>query len=207
MLRSFLVCFIPLFVAVDPFGVLPLYVGLTASQTPRQRRTTLTVALGAATILAVLFFAAGHLLLRYLSVEVADFRIAGGILLLLIAIREIFAPKSSTIGPANPTESEAEAELGLVPLAIPLIVGPAVLATGLTLVDSSGYWTTTLAFLLVMVILAAILVSAHRLMGYVRMGIWVAMSKIVSILLAAIAVSFIRDGVARTLESWKVMAP
>ena len=199
---EFFLCFIPLFVAVDPFAVLPTFVGITAGQTSPDRRRTIWMAVSSATLLATAFFAGGQWLLRFLSVEVGDFRIAGGVLLLLIAVREIFLPKASAAGSAA---SEHTAELAIVPLAIPLIVGPAVLTTGLALVDLYGYPMTLAAFLSIMAILVALLSAGGWLITHVRAGLWAAMSKIVGILLAAIAVAFIRQGLADTLSQWGLL--
>lgn len=198
-LRNYFLCFIPLFVAVDPFGVLPTFLAITGPQTPAQRRKTVVTAVMVACAMALVFFAAGRVILRFLNVEVADFRIAGGFLLLVIAVREIFTPKSSSVGAV----SEGGPEPAIVPLAIPLIVGPAVLTTGLALSETPGYWFTAAAFLSVILIMLVMLSAAHKFTRQIRPGTWAALSKIVSILLAAIGVSYIRQGIFELLLAWQ----
>lgn len=200
MLEALLRAVIPLFVAVDPFGLLPIYLGISAEQPQRHR--TLPLVLAVATALAVSFFAAGPAVLRFLSIRPADFRIAGGLLLVLIAIREIFAPKASAAGrSADDGPGHASPEPPLVPLATPLIVGPAVLTTGLALTPAVGLGITSAAFLLVMLATAGVLYGGSWLTRHVRAGIWAMLSKIVCILLAAIGVAFVREGLAEWTAS------
>src|SRR5688572_15244717 len=84
--RDFFEAFIPLFVAIDPFGMVPIFLAVTAAMTPAQRRRVTFEAVGAATIIALSFMLLGHAIFRFLYITEDDFRIAGGILLLVLAI-------------------------------------------------------------------------------------------------------------------------
>jgi multiple antibiotic resistance protein len=91
-MHSFLLCFIPLFVAIDPVGLLPVFVSVTTGYTPQRRRRLVAEAVPTAAVIGVAFFLLGRLLLGYLNIGVADLRIAGGALLFMYALVDLFVP-------------------------------------------------------------------------------------------------------------------
>jgi multiple antibiotic resistance protein len=193
--RDFFEAFIPLFVAIDPFGMVPIFLAVTADMTLEQRRRISWESVLAATIIALGFMFLGHAIFRFLSIEEADFRIAGGILLLLLAVIDLLIPgKPAVIEPQI---------VGIVPLAMPLIAGPATLTTVLVLATNErhGYAITAVSLVVNFCILLALMLGASRIAKVVGLNALRAFSKLVMVLLAAIAVNFIRTGIADVIAS------
>jgi len=178
--------FIPLFVAVDPFGLLPVFVGLTRRLTPQERRIVVRQSLATACGVAVAFLFVGRYLLQVLGVTVGDFMIAGGLLLFILAVLELVNPKG--------TLATIAGDVGIVPLGVPLIVGPAVLATLVLLTNSVGLGPTLIALVLNIALVGAMFWSAEQLMRWLGEGGSKVLSKIASLLLAAIGVMLVRRG-------------
>src|ERR1700736_6563879 len=186
MLKNFLLAFIPIFVAIDPIGLVALFMGL-GTQAPREVRTKQAL-LGILTGLCVSvgFIFLGKIIFAALGITVADFQVAGGLILLVLAVREI-------VGVAD-HDRAGGAEFGIVPLGMPLIAGPALLTALLILIDSVGIIYTVVSLLVNLLIVAIALCQADRfarLMG--RQGLR-GVSKLIALLLAAIAISLIRRG-------------
>ena len=113
----------PIFVAVDAIGVLPIFIGLTNGLPPAKIRRVVYQSVLTAAVVALSFIAAGTWILRLLGITIADFMIAGGLMLFAISLNDLLtAEKSRRM--VDPTS------LGAVPLGVPLITGPAVLASG-----------------------------------------------------------------------------
>jgi multiple antibiotic resistance protein len=191
MWHTFFTAFVPLFVALDPIGLLPLYLGFTGKMDVPARRRVGMQALLTGGAIALAFMFVGQAIFGFLGVTAADFRIAGGILLLVLAVLDIVAQ-------GKPAVHEPEI-VGLVPLATPLIVGPAMLTTILVLSASPGHMWTALALLANFALLGVALWFAGEISRTIGPKVLLAVSKVVMILLAAIAVNFIRTGVFELL--------
>lgn len=188
-MQSFLLCFIPLFVAIDPLGLVPVYLTVTSRLEPARRRRVVLEAVPAAAVIGVVFFLAGPYVLTFLNITLNDIRIAGGAILFMYALYDL-----AIVGKPTVIEDD-NASPGLVPLATPLIVGPAVLTVGLVLVGEFGFVTPVLALLANLVILAVVLVAGERLLVIIPLNAMRALSKVIDLLLAAIGVSLVRLGV------------
>jgi len=187
MLKNILLAFIPLFVAVDAFGVLPLFVGLTEGLKKKEKNRIIIQSIWTASAVAVAFILVGKLIFKFLSITIEDFMIAGGAILFCISITDIInSAKTRRI----PSEN-----LGSVPLGIPLIVGPAVLTTSLILVSRYEMLPTIISILLNILIAGAVFSQSHRLIKVLGDAGSKALSKVMSLLLAAIAVMLIRHGI------------
>lgn len=192
-MREFWLCFVPLFVAVDAIGVLPLFVSLTEEMDAAHRRKTVIQSVITASIVAVAFLWLGPVLLRFLGISVPDFMTAGGILLLAIALSDLLTGEKRQ----RITDPDS---LGAVPIGIPLITGPAVLTTCMLLRDIHGRWNTTAAVLVNIVLAGVVFLAAGPITGFLgRTGTRTA-SKLASLLLAAIAVMLIRRGILGILN-------
>jgi multiple antibiotic resistance protein len=207
-LHDFLLIFLPLFVVVDPAGTLPGYVALTTHYDNEQRRKIARRATVVAGITGVLFIVLGQAVFAFLGVKFADFQIAGGILLVILAILDLLSPGKPAVEAMKGDSTEA---VGIVPLAVPLIVGPATMTTSLLLVNtySKSYneqWGSPYGQILVMVMVSAALVLnlvilfvgmwfSNRIIAIVGRNTMAVINKIVMILIAAIAVSLIRQGI------------
>jgi len=187
-MQQFWLCFVPLFVAVDALGVLPMFLGLTEGLEPRKVRRVLVQSVVTAVAVALAFLMGGKVLLNLLGITVADFMVAGGILLFVISMTDLIT--------AEKTQRQVDVEsLGAVPLGVPLMAGPAVLTTSLLLLDQYGMLPTAAAVVLNVLIAGILFLFAgpiHRVMG--RAGAKI-LSKIASLLLAAIAVMIVRKGI------------
>ena len=190
MLRDFLKVIIPLFVTIDAIGMVPIFLGVTRGMSQRERRTVTFDAVAGATVIAIAFMFLGDAIFRFLGITLADFQIAGGILLLVLAVLDLLMPGKPAVDESQPQAG------GLVPLAMPLIAGPAVLTTTLVLARQSGTALTTMALAINFLFLLLMLLAANQLCRLVGEKALVAISKLVMILLAAIAVSYIRSGIA-----------
>ena len=194
---QFWLCFVPLFVAVDAVGLLPLYLGLIeGSDRKRQKRVVITGGI-TALLVSVSFVLAGPPLMRYLGVQISDFQIAGGLLLFVFAMGGLLVGHGSSKSDDNDPET-----LGAVPIGVPLIAGPAVFTTSTLLADRHG-WELTIIALAVNVLIACFLfwyaAPIARTLGNPGMK---TISKLANMLLAAIAVMLIRTGVLSIIHSW-----
>ncbi len=184
--EKFLQAFIPLFVAIDPIGLAAIFLGLGQGVAPAQRQRIARQATVTGGAVALLFLFLGASIFKALGISAGDFQIAGGLILFILAARDLITSA------AEP--EKLPPDFGVVPLGMPLIAGPALIATLLLLARNVGYGFTLAALLvnLVLVVLAfAYSEKLGRVIGAMGMR---AISKIVSMLLAAIAVSLIRAG-------------
>jgi len=185
-LDAFVHAFIPLFVAVDVVGIVPLYLALTAPLAAAERRAVLRDSLVVAAAVSIGFALLGKAVFVFLGITVADFQIAGGLILLGLAGLDLLTREPRGLAEGT--------DVGVVPLGVPIIAGPAVITTTMVLVDLYGALVTVAALVANFAVGGLVLANAglvERLVG--RTGAR-AMSKIVSLLLAAIGVHWIRQG-------------
>jgi len=195
MVETFLLSFIPLFVAIDIIGTVPIFVGYTHEITTVQRKKLILEALLAAFIVANIFLIGGKAVLNFLGITIDDFRIAGGIILLVLSVTDILSSSEKRRDPGT--------DIGVVPLGIPLIMGPAALTTILILIDSFGYVATIFSMVLNFLIVGLVLFNAKWLIKAIGPGGSRAFAKIASLLLASIAVMMIRVGLINIYSSLK----
>jgi len=188
-MKSFWLCFVPIFVAVDAIGLLPLFTNLTEGMDKKLIRKIILQSMATALAVAILFIAVGTGIFRLLNITVADFMVAGGTLLFVISIWDILAPekKLQVIDPES---------IGAVPIGVPLITGPAVLTTSLLLINEHSAVITSLAIAANILLTGCMFLLApliNRMLGKTGSK---AVSKIISLLLAAIGVMIVRRGIA-----------
>jgi len=185
---SFWLCFVPLFVAVDSIGVLPLFISLTGEMGSQQVRKVIIQSVLTATLVALAFLAGGTALLQLLGISVEDFMIAGGTLLFAISMANLLGLE----GRHNHLDAES---LGAVPIGVPLITGPAVLTTSILLLHQHGFAVTALA-LVANTLLAGILLSfskqIYRVIGKAGAR---TIAKVAYLVLASLGVMMVRKGV------------
>jgi len=191
MLEKFLLAFIPLFVAVDAIGVLPVFISFTQGLSKKGKSKMIINSMITALCLAIGFVFVGKAVLSFLKITVGDFMIAGGLILLCIAIIDIVSPgKKRRI---------SNAELGSVPLGTPLIVGPAVLTTSLLIIGEYGLYPTLAAVIINVLLAGAVFLASGTLIKIIGESGSKALSKITSLLLAAIAIMMMRKGIFQIL--------
>ncbi len=187
-----LLCFVPLFVAMDAVGAVPVYVALTDGLSAEERGRVTRQSLVTALVVGAVFLAAGRPLFDLLNITVDDFKIAGGLVLLVFAILELVGEEKSA--PAGES-----AMVGVVPLGVPLISGPAVLTTLVILKDQFTVLPTALAFLANVAVVGLAFFNSERLLRVLGPAGTKGLSKVTALILAAIAVMMIRVGVQSIL--------
>ncbi|MFH1370084.1 MAG: MarC family protein [Planctomycetota bacterium] len=192
MLRNILLSFIPLFVAVDAIGVLPIFVSLTEGLTNKEKTKIIIQSMFTASLLAIGFIYIGKLVFKLLGIELGDFMVAGGAVLFCIAIIDIINPTKERRIPAK--------DLGAVPLGTPLIVGPAVLATTLLMITEYDLLPTVISVIANILVAGLIFSGSFWLIKALGEAGTKALSKIMSLLLAAIAVMLMRKGILLFLK-------
>jgi len=194
IIRELALTFVPLFVAMDPVGNLPIFLAFTQQGTATHRKKTANLAMLTAFGVGLLFVAVGKAIFSLLGIEVTDVLMAGGIILLVLAIRYLITGKSLE------TEDVSASEMiGVVPLGTPLVVGPAVLAALLLLMGRYHIVIVLSSFVLNLVIQWVLFRQATRIVAFLgRTGV-AAISKVIMLLLAAIAVKMIREGILTIL--------
>jgi multiple antibiotic resistance protein len=186
MIEKFFLAFIPVFVAIDPIGLVAIFIGLGTSASREHRKRQAFLGIFTALCVAVGFIFLGKIIFSALGIKVADFKFAGGLILLGLAGRELLG-----LGPHDRGGSD---EFGVVPLGMPLIAGPALLTALLILIDSVGLLYTLASLLVNLAIVAIALCNAERFTGWMGKQGLRGVSKIIALLLAAIAISLIRRG-------------
>lgn len=184
--------FIPLFVATNVFMLLPIFMSLTKEMTNQKRRVVIRDSILTAFIVSSLFFALGEVIFRIIGITADDFKIAGGLLLLIIAILDITRHIEEKLKP--------DIKLGVVPIGVPLIVGPAVLTNILLLVDHYGILPTVIALVLNLLIVWISLINAERITKLVGKGGILGIAKVMALLLASIAIMMIRIGIENIIK-------
>lgn len=185
-LKDVLLAFIPIFVAVDAIGVLPIFISLTEDVEPQKKTKVISQSMLTAGCVAVAFMLLGKAVFKALGITMGDFAVAGGAILFCLAITDIINPVKRRRIPAE--------ELGAVPLGTPLIVGPAVLTTSLIIIPEYGFIATLISVVVNIMLAGIIFSSAETVMKLLGDAGTKALSKIMSLLLAAIAVMLIRKG-------------
>ena len=185
-MERFWLAFIPLFVAFDALGLLPIYWGLAQGVSHTKRRQAVNQASVVAFGVAVVFLLISQSLFRFLGVELPDVMIAGGIVLFVLALNDLLNPDKVRKG--------VVAAIGVVPLGVPLIVGPAVMTTILLVREQSGMELTLAALAVNIVLTWLALRLGERLMGWLGVEGARVVSKVSNLVLASFAVMLIRHG-------------
>ena len=189
---KFLQAFIPLFVAIDPIGLAAVFLGLGQAMAPERRQKIADQAIWTGGAVALGFLFLGQSIFSALGISVGDFQIAGGAILFILAARDLIQPV------AEP--EKLPEDFGVVPLGMPLIAGPASIATLLLLARSLGVWYALAALAVNLVIVVLVLHYSAWLGRRIGATGMRAVSKIISMLLAAIAVAMIR-------QAWSIIDP
>ncbi len=186
LLQSFILTFVPLFIVIDALGNLPFVISLSEGMTRQERRKMIHLATATATIVGLVFLFFGQFILQVLNIKVGSFAIAGGLILLVLSI------KYMTTG--RMVEAIKEEMVAVVPIGTPLTVGPATITTLLLLAMQFPLYLVLISFALNMLITWVIFLSSNYIVRFMGKGGLMAVSRVFSLLLAAIAVSMIIHG-------------
>lgn len=185
-LEDFVLTFVPLFIVIDALGTLPFVISLSEGMSRPERRRIIHVAIITATIVGLAFLFFGQFILDVMNISVGSFAIAGGLILL------VFAIKYMTTG--RMIEIIKEEMVAVVPIATPLTVGPATITTLLLLATQFPLYMVLISFALNMLITWVIFLLENQVIRFLGQGGLKAISRVFSLLLAAIAVSMIIHG-------------
>lgn len=194
MIKSVLLSFIPIFVAIDPIGIIPMYLSLTRGLEIEQRKKVVRDSMLTTCIIGVIFVFAGKLIFEILGITFSDFAIAGGLLLFSFSLLDLFR------GEDNEIKNNVGTSLGVFPMGTPLIAGPALLTTLIILVDTQGFISTLIGFGLNLIILGIALLKADIILSILRDSGARAFAKVMSILLAAIGIMLVRRGIMELIS-------
>jgi len=199
--------FVTLLVVIDPLGLAPLFVGLTQGRSEAYKREAAIRGTVLATVILFFFAFVGQELLDALGIGVPAFRVAGGALLFLLSLDMVFARPSGVRRATAPEQEEAneakEEDISVFPLAIPLIAGPGSLTTVLLYTGNGGVLVIAAVLAVLSVVLLLVLASllfASRIMrvfGETGANVF---SRVLGVLLAALAVQFVLDGIQQSFS-------
>ncbi|MDA8299662.1 MAG: MarC family protein [Deltaproteobacteria bacterium] len=194
--KDIFLALIPIFVAIDVFGILPIYLDFVkdteADEEKKIRKNSLITAFS----VGIGFLLLGKSLFAVMGISIYDFEMAGGVLLFIISINNLLAEKRKLYSSAD------KADLGVVPIGVPLIVGPGVLTTLLIITGIYGYIIVTIAFIINLLIVYVVLKNTRLFLRYLGKNGSNAAGKLAALLLAAYAVMMIRVGVINTIITY-----
>lgn len=192
--------FCAIFFVVDPFAAVPMYLAMTAGDEPAQKRATARKA--AITVAAVLlaFAITGGVIFRMFGISVGAFRVAGGLLLFLMAVDMMRAHRSATrTSDAEVAEGADKSEAGIVPLGLPILAGPGSIATVTVLMSNAQGSTYKIGIIVLCILVTALLTYAvlqaasrlQRALGTTGLNV---LNRVMGLILAAVAVQFVATG-------------
>jgi MarC family membrane protein len=199
IIKFSLIAFTSVFFLVDPFAVIPAFLTLSEGEDDRARRRMARRASWTCFLVLSLFALAGSLIFKVFGITLPAFKIAGGIILALIGLDMLQARRSATNEVPGETQEAAEKDdVSVIPLGIPMLAGPGSISTVMVLMAESGRWWQSIPVFLAIGVTAlgsyAVLAGADRVRRYLgETGIRI-MMRFMGLLLVAIAVQFILNG-------------
>ena len=205
-LSTLITAYTALFIIIDPLGLAPLFVALTQGMTPAQRRSVAFRSIAIAAVLMMIFLFAGQAVLDFLGISLPAFQIAGGVLLFLTALEILFQKRQSRREDnAQEGQSENIEDPSVFPLAMPLIVGPGAIATLILLTSKAQSFAeyaaiggVTLAVLAITFLAFMTAGPIERILGKTGLNI---LTRVLGMLLAALATQFIVDGIRQSFTA------
>jgi multiple antibiotic resistance protein len=184
--QQFVLTFVPLFIVIDALGILPFIVPISQGMTGQESHKMINVAIITATAVGLVFLFFGQFILQVLDISVGAFAIAGGIILLIFSIKYMMT--------GHMVDAVKEEMVAVVPIGTPLTAGPATITTLLLLAIQFPLYMVLVSFALNMVITWVIFMAGNKITHFLGRGGLKAFSKVFSLLLAAIAVNMIING-------------
>ncbi|MBD8619670.1 multiple antibiotic resistance protein [Sphingomonas sp. PP-CE-3G-477] len=206
MIELYISSLITFFVVIDPPGCAPIYAGLSAGASTLQKRAMAMRAVGVAAAILFVFALFGEALLKGLGISLASFRIAGGIMLFLIALEMVFEKRTERREDrAAKVASDPEVEdVSIFPMAMPMIAGPGSIASVMLLMSrNSGIERSAVvlaAMVTILLLTLVALLAAGPIMRILGAKIEAVITRLLGVLLAALAVQFVLDGLSVVLR-------
>ncbi|HXY29350.1 MAG TPA: MarC family protein [Gemmatimonadaceae bacterium] len=204
-LQFALITFTSIFFIVDPVAVIPSYLVITQNETPEQRRRTAARACVAAAVLMIVFAFAGRAIFRVFGITLAAFKVAGGLILLLVAMDMLRGERNTQEGAEEIVEGREKEDVAFTPLAMPMLAGPGAISTVMVLAGQAVNITQQVSVLVAILLTALLswlsLRLSDQLMAHIgQTGIRV-MTRIMGLLLASVAVQFVISGAKEGFRS------
>jgi multiple antibiotic resistance protein len=190
MHNAFIFTFVPLFIVIDAIGNLPFVISASEGMSTRQRRRMINIVVMTAAVVGLAFLFLGQLLLNAMGISFGSFAIAGGLILLALSVRYMITGQMVE----SDKEARKEEMVAVVPIGTPLTVGPATITTLLLLVKQYPLYWVLISFALNLLIVWIACMAGNRIAAFLGQGGIKAVSRIFSLLLAAIAVSMVIKG-------------
>ena len=200
MLNPFLLTIIPLMVAIDAPGVLPVYLVMTGGIERLEKKRIARESVLTALLITLLFVFLGRAVFGILGILVEDFMIAGGILLMVISISDVLTAGNWRMVVSTASDPASGPASGIVPLGTPLLAGPATLTTCLLLVGNYGYFPVILSLIINLILAWLLFDKADVIIRKIGVNGARGITRLASLLLAAIAVRMIRLGILGLLK-------
>jgi multiple antibiotic resistance protein len=191
--KIFILSFIPLFVAIDVLGLVPIFLSLTGEMNPKEKKKLITDATLTALAVSLVFLFGGRMIFNFLGITENDFRVGGGIVLLVLAIVDLLFTGEKIRTP--------QTSVGVVPIGIPLIIGPAVLTTLLIVVDAYGYLAAVIGLLANLFLVWLIFRNSNLIIRIMGEAGSKAFAKVAALFMAAIAIMMIRVGLTAMISA------
>ncbi len=194
ILNDLIMAFIPLFVAIDVPGLVPIFISLTDGMTLKAKRQLIVEATMTAGAVALIFLVLGKVIFKFLGITENDFRIGGGIVLLVLAVTDLLFSGDSD------TKKDRPKSVGVVPIGIPLVMGPGAMTAIIIIVDAYGYWISMVSLLVNLIIVWITFRHSDLVIRLMGDGGTKAFAKVAALFMVAIAVMMIRVGVQNILK-------
>ena len=196
MLEVFIQAFVLYFVVIDPIGNMPIFMSITQSQSEREKYKTASEAVLIATIVLILFSIIGQFILSYLNVSLEAFRIAGGMILFLIAIEMLFNKRQER---KEQILDQNKNKLSVFPLAIPILAGPAAITSVIVIAtkyqgDLILQSISLLGLVIVMFVTLIFFLILAKSDKFINKNVTNIISRVIAIILAALSIQYIIDG-------------
>lgn len=206
--HQYIEIFAAIIVIVDPLGLLPIFISITADESERERARTARIAVIFAAVVMIIGTLVGGPVLKFFGISIASFRVAGGLLILILALAMLNAKISpSKQAPEEAQEAVEKENVAVVPLAVPLLAGPAALSTIIIYAESIPGWGIRLylifciiAVALITWILLRLSIVISRKLGQTGLN---NVTRLMGLILAAIAVEFIAGGLVQLFPGLK----
>ncbi len=194
-LVSALKSFVALFIIIDPFLSLAVFIGMTkgmeARETAKQAFIAVLVALG----LLLVFLFSGLLVLNMLGITLSSFKVAGGIILLILGIQALLGIEFA--------KKDKEHKVAIVVIGTPLLTGPGAMTTVIILSQRYGYWPVVAAAITVLLLTWVMLVFSQKIVKFFGEKFIEVLSRVLGLVLAALATEFIKDGIIEMIRDFK----
>jgi multiple antibiotic resistance protein len=204
VITLFVSAFVTLFVVIDPPGCAPIFASLTSGTSPAHRRAMAIRSVGVAALILFVFALVGEAFLRAMGISLDAFRIAGGIMLFLIALEMVFEKRTERReNRAAEAKSQAPEDISIFPMGIPMIAGPGSIASAMLLTSHRAgpaeLVVVLAALAAILTLTLAALLAAGPLMRLVGTKVEAMITRLLGVILAALAVQFVIDGIRASL--------